>query len=270
MPFACAARISARPSPNVHGARAGRVARRDATRAPASAAASVSMWPASASSASEPARMPAATSPAIKPTIRPSAIASKRRSRAREWSCACIARSLSGLGPGPREREALRRCRVREEQEIGEPRRIELAEILARELDVRALERLEIVRQLERAAVGGALHASRDRREDRHAGELEADKDEQRDRQVARRERSERRPEHEHGYRGAGHRERGQLRRVAVAAVTELVRDRHAAKLTALAMAASAVAVFVLSAALGTVSPRRLPVPTRTLARPRP
>ena len=52
---------------------------------------------------------------------------------------------------------------MREEEQVREPRRREVAEVLAGEADVRALERLEIVRQRERPAVGDALPASRDR-----------------------------------------------------------------------------------------------------------
>ena len=83
IPFACAARISARPSPKVHGPLAGRSASRAATIAAASANTSVSMWPASAISATEPAITPAVTSTTMKARISPSAIASARRSPTR-------------------------------------------------------------------------------------------------------------------------------------------------------------------------------------------
>ena len=95
MPFACAARISARPSPKVHGPCAGRAASRAATSAAPSANASVSMCPASARSATDPATTAAAISAAMNARISPSAIASARRSRARcspgpcSSACAC-------------------------------------------------------------------------------------------------------------------------------------------------------------------------------------
>jgi hypothetical protein len=57
-----------------------------ATSAKASAAASVSMWPASASSASEFAVRPATISPTMIPATRTSAIVIARRSVASLWS----------------------------------------------------------------------------------------------------------------------------------------------------------------------------------------
>src|SRR5437763_1298902 len=59
-PLAWADRISTRRRPNVSAPRAGRAARRSAISERPSAAASVSMWPASDSSASECATTPAA------------------------------------------------------------------------------------------------------------------------------------------------------------------------------------------------------------------
>src|SRR5437764_11477531 len=114
---------------------------------------------------------------------------------------------------------------MREHQEVGEPRRLEVAEGLAGELQVRTLERLEVVRELERAAVGGALHAPRDRSDDRQADELEAEEEEQGDRKVTRRGRSESGPEHEHRDHAADHRESRGLGSVAGATMTDLMRD---------------------------------------------
>src|SRR4051812_10632794 len=114
-PFTCAASTSSRRKPHVQLPRAGRCAITAAPSAIASAAASVSMWPASASSASECASSPAVTSTAIRSTISPSARPSRRRSRAVStvtpcewpwWWWPCAIEELT-LRPGAR---ALYRC----------------------------------------------------------------------------------------------------------------------------------------------------------------
>ena len=81
-PFACAARISTRPKPKVQRPPAGRAAMDAATSASASAAASVSMCPASARSASELARIPKTTSATMKASRSASESPSSRRSAA--------------------------------------------------------------------------------------------------------------------------------------------------------------------------------------------
>src|SRR4051812_15265381 len=224
MPFACAARISARPSPNVHWPRAGLDARRDAMSAAASAAASVSMWPLSASRASECASTPATISPAISARISARAMPSSRRSRTREWSCECTALSLR---PRPPEREALGGGRVREEQQVDEPRRREVAEVLSRKVDVRALERRQVVRQVEREAVGDALEAACERGSGAGHDAEEGVRDEQDERELARRcdPRAEQCPQDDDEEHGSGHAAERELRDVVLAAMPELVRD---------------------------------------------
>ena len=91
IPLTCAARTSTRWKPYVIAPRAGRAARRSATSASPSAAASVSMCAASAISASECASTPTVTSTAMNATISPSASATRRREAggpcSGPWAC---------------------------------------------------------------------------------------------------------------------------------------------------------------------------------------
>src|SRR5438270_13485848 len=119
--------------------------------------------------------MPPATSTLMSARISASAIASRRRSP--EWSCAC-------------KRQPFRWSGVREQHEVGKARRIEVAEILPCERDVRAHERFAVARQLERAAVGGALPPARDPRKRRKASDLHSCDEERRVGEVARLQRT--------------------------------------------------------------------------------
>ena len=85
-PLAWALRISARPRPYVIDPDAPRAASRAAASDSASAAASVSMWPASDSSASDEASTPATISTTMNARISASAHFSERRSASR---CTC-------------------------------------------------------------------------------------------------------------------------------------------------------------------------------------
>ena len=97
IPFAWAARISARLKPNVIRPAAGRRARRAAQTLIPSAAASISMWAASERSARESATNASATSATMNATISARATASGRISVSAEtpwswcwWSCATL------------------------------------------------------------------------------------------------------------------------------------------------------------------------------------
>src|SRR5204862_7568111 len=106
---------------------------------------------------------------------------------AREWSCACT--PLCNQVAQPRCRlpavgEPLGRRRVREQQEIREPRRGEVTQVLQRERPVRLLERFEVVGQLERPAVGDPLVPAREGSHDRKRDELETGEEEEGKREV--------------------------------------------------------------------------------------
>ena len=169
-------------------------------------------------------------------TIRTSAIASARRLDA----VVVRARAASLARPGASEREPLG-ASGGEQHQVGEARRIEVGEILPRERDVRALERLAVAGQLERAAVGGALPAPR--RSSARSGSPASSRPTSTssgEREVARRAtRPERGPQHEHGDDGAGHREERPLDDVPVAPVAELVRDDRASAPRSAALARS-------------------------------
>src|SRR5919199_430044 len=126
-PFACAERISARPSPYVTAPLAGRAASFAATSDRPIAAASVSMCAASESSASEPARIPATTSAAMKPTISASASASLRASADAETRCSwpCPWWAMRPAYAARRAEAALKHAVLDRHQQLvvgGEPR----------------------------------------------------------------------------------------------------------------------------------------------------
>src|SRR5579871_4075884 len=70
---------------------------------------------------------------------------------------------VSAARGGPRAPgcEALGSRRVAEQEQVDEPRRREVAQVPPRQVDVRALERGEVVRELERPAVGAPLEPPR-------------------------------------------------------------------------------------------------------------
>src|SRR5439155_22446544 len=109
------------------------------------------------------------------------------------------------------EREPFGRRGMREEQQVGEARRREVAEVVPGEADMRALERVEVVREVERPAVVDAFPASRDRGEKRKARKLEACEEQKRDRELARRRRAEHRAQNEHTDGSAGDEEGREL-----------------------------------------------------------
>ena len=136
-----------------------------------------------------------------------------------------------------RRLQPLRHGRVREEPEIGEPRRRGVGQVRLGEAAERRLERGQIAGLLDGEAVARVLPAARQRRLQRREQEPEhraEEKDEGHDARVARAGRVDRvqnavvleqRPEDDDERGGAEHRERSPERDVAVAAVSELVRD---------------------------------------------
>src|SRR5262249_7771579 len=129
--------------------------------------------------------------------------------------------------PGPAEREPLRCRRMAEEEDVYEARRLEVREVGARELQGGAGESRRRAGQVGRAAGGGTLEAAREPCARSQGRELENKEQQQSLRQRARIRHpgSKHRPENEYGESGTSHREQRQLRDVAVAPMSQLVRD---------------------------------------------
>ena len=137
MPFACAARISARPKPNVHGPRAGRVARRDGDERRGERGRVGEHVARVGEQRERVASDPPRDLDAHEAEDQRERDRQRRRSRwavLREWPCACIVQGTAAAHA--RQRQPLRRRRMGEEQQVGETRRREVAEILPRELDM--------------------------------------------------------------------------------------------------------------------------------------
>jgi hypothetical protein len=62
-----------------------------------------------------------------------------------------------------------------EEEEVDKPGRLQVREVAARELEVSTRERRGLLRELERAAVGGALEPAREPRTGGKGHELETE-----------------------------------------------------------------------------------------------
>src|SRR5207244_7226190 len=86
-----------------------------------------------------------------------------------------------GIRGAPRstDGEPLRCCRMAEEEQVDETWRLEVREVAASELQVGAGERRWLLRELERAAVGGTLEAAREPRPRSQGRELQREEQQQ-------------------------------------------------------------------------------------------
>src|SRR5579862_153719 len=142
----------------------------------------------------------------MSPRTRTSAAVSAPRPRS-PWTC---------IG------DPFRSGRVREEEQVCEARRRQVAEILPCQVEMGADEGVPVAGELERGPVGLPLPPAGEPGEGRRAGEAVAKEEEHRAREVVRLRRAERRPQEGDEADGAGHAEDGPLQDVAGAPMPEL------------------------------------------------